>query len=125
MTRPLQVVLALVGAFFGLQGLVWLVRPAQAAEGLGMPLLEGVGRSSQVGDFAAFFLVLSGAILVGTFRQNRTWLQAGAALLGVAAVARTVAFAAHGAAFATAFVAVELVGAGLLLFAASRLESGA
>jgi hypothetical protein len=96
------------------------VRPADAAEGLGMPLLEGLGRSTQVGDFAAFFLSLGTMILIGIFRREGTWLCAAALMLGLAAAMRTLAWGVHGADFALPFIPTEALFCALLLFAASR-----
>lgn len=120
MNTALRGVVGIVGGLFLLQGLSWLVWPATAAEGLGMPLLDGVARSTQIGDFAAFFVGLGTMILLGTLRQERTWLLAGAMLLGGAAIGRTVAALLHSAAFATQFIVIEALIAALLLFAASR-----
>ena len=52
-----------LGVFFALQGVGWLVAPARLAASLGMPLLDGLGRSTQIGDFASFFLTAGGLLL--------------------------------------------------------------
>lgn len=120
--NPLRIATAVLGVFFGLQALLWLVDPARAAAGLGMPLLDGLGRSTQVGDLAAFFALASGTILVGSRPGHARLLRVPAALLGGAALARTLAWALHGAAFAGVFIAVELASSTLLLSAAARLD---
>lgn len=118
MPTPLRIAAAVLGLLFTLQGLGWLLLPARAAAGLGMPLLDGLGRSTQIGDLAAFFLVLGGTTLLGVWRQRPVLLQVAAALLGAAALGRTFAWALHGADFAAAFVAVEGVALAVLLAAA-------
>jgi hypothetical protein len=118
----LRVVAGIFGAFFLLQAVQWIATPSAAAEALGMPLLTGVGRSTQIGDVAGLFLALGSMILLGVRRSDPHWLRAGALLLGSAAVMRTLAWALHGAAFAGLFIAVEAVTAGVLLFVAARLE---
>ena len=40
----------------------FLVQPQQAVESLGMMLLDGIGRSSQIGDMGAFFVCTAGFI---------------------------------------------------------------
>ena len=120
-----RIAAAVIGVFFLLQAIQWIVMPAAAAEGLGMPLLDGMGRSTQVGDFSAFFLALGVMPLLGARSQQPTWLHAAALLLGGAAVLRTLAWAAHGADLATPFIAAEVVCAGILLFAASRMKEAA
>lgn len=122
MQRWIRIGTALVGVLFLVQALAWMVDPAQAAEALGMPLLDGVGRSSQVGDTAAFFLGLGVLPLLGAYTRERQWIQGAALLLGAAALMRLLAWAAHDAAFATDFIAVELVLCGALLYSARRLE---
>ena len=115
-----RIVAGVIGVFFLLQAIQWIVMPERAAEGLGMPLLDGLGRSTQVGDFSAFFLALGLLPLLGARTGQAHWLQAAALLLGSAAVLRTTAWAVHGADFATQFIAAEILCAGALLFAASR-----
>lgn len=120
-----RVISGLIGVFFLLQGFNWLIDPAAAAEGLGMPLLDGIGRSTQIGDIGAFFIALGTMGLLGAIRSNAQWLQAGALLLGAAACMRTLAAVLHGAEFATVFISIEIVFSGVLLFVASRIEKAA
>jgi hypothetical protein len=115
----LRTIARLLGIGFTLQGLGWLVVPERAAAGLGMAVLDGVGRSTQFGDFAAFFLIAGLTMVVGARPGRSRLLYVPAGLLGSAAVGRTVAWAIHGAAFATTFIAVE-VAASLLLLAVAR-----
>ena len=119
MPTPLRSAVLIVGAFFALQGVNWLANPAGAAEALGMPLLDGAGRSTQIGDFAAFFLAIGGTTLFGARAGHARLLLVPAGLLAAAALARTLAFAVHGAAFAAIPIAVE-VSCGALLAFASR-----
>jgi len=120
---PYRVVSGVIGLFFFLQGLSWIIDPGAAAEALGMPLLEGIARSTQVGDFGAFFVSLGAMCLLGAIRSNAQWLQGGAMMLGSAAVIRTLAALVHGAEFATLFISIEVVMVGILLFVATRIES--
>ena len=115
----LRVIAALVGIGFLVQGAVWLVAPQRAATGLGMPLLDGLGRSTQIGDSAALFLTLGATMLVGLRSGGRHWLYVPAGMLACAAASRTLAWALQGAAFAAAFIAVE-VGVALLLVAIAQ-----
>lgn len=118
-----RIVAGCIGLLFGLQAVHWLLRPAAAAEALGMPLLDGVGRSTQIGDIGAFFLALGVMCGLGAWRSNPTWLRGAALLLGGAAVMRTLAWALQGAAFTAPFIGVEVVSAALLLFVATRIEA--
>jgi hypothetical protein len=116
----LRVVTILMGAGFALQGVAWLVVPEQAAAGLGMPVLDGLARSTQFGDFAAFFLTLGVSILVGRGARRARLLYFPAALLASAAFGRIIAWLAHGADFAATFIAVEIVTSLILLAAAQQ-----
>ncbi len=121
----LRIIAGLIGLLFFGQGVNWIANPAAAAEGLGMPLLDGLARSTQVGDMAAFFVGLGSMILLGAYRQNAQWLHAGALLLALAAVMRTLAWLLQDAAFATEFIAIESIVACLLVFVGSRLHANA
>lgn len=121
MRSPLRILTLVVGAFFVLQGLAWLANPASAAAGLAMPLLDGLARSTQVGDFAAFFLAIGATTLVGTRPGRAQLLLVPAGILGTAAVARALAWALHGAGFASVFIGVEVVAGAFLAFASQRL----
>lgn len=124
-TARLRLAVTVLGAFFALQGLGWLVLPAQAAGSLGMTLLDGVGRSTQIGDFAAFFLTAGVAMLIGSRPGRAPVLYFPAALIGCAAVTRTLAWLLHGADFAAQFIVVEILTALVLYRAAGRLDAGA
>ena len=50
MKNVLRIVAGPYWIFFFLNGLQWIISPANVAASLGMPLLEGVGLSTQIGD---------------------------------------------------------------------------
>jgi hypothetical protein len=116
----MRIVTLALGAAFTLQGLGWIVAPARAAESLGMPLLDGLGRSTQIGDFAAFFLTAGVTMLAGSRAGHARLLFVPAGMFASAAVVRTLAWLVHGAAFAPVFIPVEVVAAILLVIAALR-----
>jgi hypothetical protein len=121
--RALRIATILMGAGFTLQGLGFLVAPQSAASSLGMPVLDGLGRSTQFGDFASFFLTMGLAILAGMLSGRGAILYFPAALLGGAAFGRTVAWMAHGADFAATFILVEIAACALLLKMAGQLDT--
>ena len=125
-TTVVRITAALPGVLLAVSGVGWLGDPATAAEGLGMPLLEGVGRSTQIGDFGSFFLSGAGMVFIGAWTAQPAWLLAPALLLGGAAGMRCFAFVVHDAPFAAMFVAAELIMTGILVTSAlllSRSES--
>ena len=56
MLTLLRTITILLGLGLLLIGLGWWVHPAAAAEMLGASLLDGTGRSTQIGDSGAFFV---------------------------------------------------------------------
>ena len=51
----IRVVVGVPTVMMGLMAFRWQTTPELSANSLGMPLLEGLGRSTQIGDFSAFF----------------------------------------------------------------------
>jgi hypothetical protein len=119
----LRLAIRVLGAVFLVQGIGWLVDPARVAAGLGMPLLDGLARSTQVGDLSAFFLVAGATMLLGSRPGRSDLLYVPAALVGGAAVTRTLAWAFQGAAFAALFIAVEVAVAATMVAGARRLDT--
>lgn len=122
MSTPIRILVALPGLLMGVNALGWMIRPEATAKSLGMPLLDGMARSTQLGDLGAFFATAAVTILLGAWTQKRTWLYCGAMLLGSAAVLRTLAWAAHGAELGTAFIVPEVVMTSIVLFGASKAD---
>ena len=122
MRSALRIAIVLLGALFTLQGIVWIGDPGREASRLGMPLLEGAARSTQIGDLAAFFLTAGSTILIGARPGFARLLYVPMGLFGFAAAARTLAWALQGAAFTGRFIAIEVGLAALLLAAALRLD---
>ena len=120
-----RILAALPGLAMGFNAFMWITNPAAAAESLGMPLLEGLARSTQAGDFASFFFACSVMALLAAWKQNATWAYGAALILGGAAVFRTLAWAVHGAEFATVFIAVEAIMTVMLVAAAQMMQSNA
>ena len=106
---------ALVSALLVFVGAHCQIDPGAAAAERGMPLIEeGIGRSSQIGDMTAFLIVGGVFGLLGVIRKNALFLYTPAALVGAAALFRTMAWLFHGAEFAPMIVPelVMLPGAG-------------
>jgi len=122
MTKALKILVAIIAVLFTLNAINWIVDPAAAAADLGMPLLDGVGRSSQIGDMTAFFLTLSSCLFIALISGNRLWFYPPIMLVGIAAVVRTLSWLLHDAAFAVDMIAVEVILASLFLFASRKLS---
>ena len=119
--KILRVVAVLPGILFVVIGASWIIDPASAAASVGMPLLEGVGRSTQIGDLGAFFLTMGLLILIGVTTLKRVWFYPPMMLLGLAATLRIIAWLVHGAALALSMIAFEIIVTALLYVSTIRL----
>ena len=70
MLTLLRTITILLGLGLLLIGLGWWVHPAAAAEMLGASLLDGTGRSTQIGDSGAFFVGAGGLLAIGALRKQ-------------------------------------------------------
>jgi hypothetical protein len=120
MKKLMRVLIVLPSILFVVTGLRWLVDPSTAAEDLGMTLLDGVGRSTQIGDLSAFFLTLGILMLIALITARRAWFYPPMILLALAAFGRIIAWLIHDAALAVPMIVPEVVVAALL-FVASRI----
>ncbi len=109
MNKALRILTALPAVLFLATSVRWLVDPEGAAATIGMPLLDGLARSSQIGDLGAFFLAAGSMLLLGVITLQREWFYGAALLFGGAAVFRVLAWAAQDAALATPMIVVEVV----------------
>ena len=123
MNKILKMITALPALLFIVIGLRWLLGPAGVAAEFGMPLLDGLGGSTQIGDLGAFFLSCGLMVLFGLVTEKREWLYAAALLVACAAVFRTVAWLLYDLPFAATQVTLEVVITVLLLFTASRSKT--
>ena len=122
MKNTLRVVAGLLGTIFLINGLQWIIAPANIAAQLGMPLLEGVGLSTQIGDMGSFFITVGAMTLIGALSQTRHWFYAPSMLLLVAALFRTLSTAIYGAPFVLPAIVVEISVGLFLIFAGSRIS---
>ena len=123
MKNVLRIVAGLIGILFFLNGLQWIISPANVAASLGMPLLEGVGLSTQIGDLGSFFITVGAMTLIGVISTTRHWFYAPSMLLLVAALYRTLSTLLYGAPFVMSAIVVEVSVGLFLIFAGSRIET--
>lgn len=107
MLLTLRGITALLGLALLMLGLGWWVHPEPAAHLLGATLLEGTGRSTQIGDSAAFFIGSGGLLLWGALRAEAQAVLAGGCLVGLVAPGRIISAAAHGGAWTMPEIAGE------------------
>jgi hypothetical protein len=123
MKTVLRILVTLPAILFVVLGLRWATDPTGAAGALGMTLLDGIGRATQIGDIGGLFLALGFMILLALVTARRTWFYAPALLLVLIAALRLLAWLLHGAALTPDAIAVEVIVAAILLFASSRLAT--
>jgi hypothetical protein len=88
-----------------------------------MPLLEGVGLSTQIGDMGSFFITVGAMTLTGALTQTRHWFYAPSMLLLVAALYRTLSSVLYGAPFVMSAIIVEVVIGLFLILAGPRIAT--
>ena len=120
MSNVVRIIAAVPGILFVGIGLRWIADPGGAAAEIGLPLLDGVARSSQIGDLGSFFLSTGAMILIGVATLKRSWLYAASMVIGGAAIFRVLAWLVQDAAFTPQLIGPEVVFAAILLFAASK-----
>ena len=123
MKNVLRVIAGIAGTLFFLNGLQWIINPASIADSLGMPLLEGVGLSTQIGDLVSFFITVGAMTLIGAITTTRHWFYAPSMLLLVAALYRTLSTILYGAPFVMSAIVVEISVGLFLIFAGSRIAT--
>ena len=90
-------------------GAMWWYQPETAAELLGASLLDGTGRSAQIGDSGAFTIGVGVLLLWGAARQYAVFVLIGGCLVGLVAPGRILSATFHGGAVTTPEVIVECV----------------
>ena len=108
--------LTLLRSLTGLAGLgaliiggMWWYQPETAAGLLGASLLDGTGRSAQIGDSGAFFIGVGVLLLWGAVRQHAALILIGGCLVGLVAPGRILSSTLHNGALTTPEVVVECV----------------
>ena len=96
MVTILRTLTALSGLGLLVFGLGWWVHPAAAADILGASLLDGTGRTTQIGDSGAFFVGAGSMLLWGALRKVPTLLIAGGGLIGLVIPGRVLSASIHG-----------------------------
>jgi len=122
-SKILRAIVCIPAIIFIVTGLQFLLDPAAAVKQFGMPLLDGVGRSSQIGDMAGFFLTCGLCVLIAVSTGKRVWFYPAAMLTSITAMGRILAWLLHDAALAINLIAPEIIFTALFLFAASRLPA--
>ena len=90
-------------------GLGWWVHPGPAAEMLGATLLEGTGRTAQIGDSGAFFVGAGMMLAWGAIRGQTSVLLAGGLLVGLVVPGRAASAMYHGGSWTPDEIVAECV----------------
>jgi hypothetical protein len=95
MVNLLRALTALSGLALLLIGLGWWVHPVAAADMLGASLLEGTGRSTQIGDSGAFFVGAGALLAWGAIRKSAAFTAIGGILVGLVIPGRVLSATIH------------------------------
>jgi len=122
MINLLRIIAGLIGGLFFISGLQWITNPAEISDTLGMPLLTGLGLSTQIGDLGSFFITVGAMTLIGVYTKISHWFYAPSMLLLVAALYRIFSTLFYGAPFATEQIVIEIIVGLFLLYVSSRIK---
>ena len=86
----LKIVLGLAGTLFLFNGVRWLVVPGEIAPAVGLPVAEGLGLSTLVGDLASFFMAMGSFVLIALITERRTWYYPPIMMLTITALGRII-----------------------------------
>ena len=106
---------------FVVTGIRWLVAPAEVAASFGLTLAEGIGLSSQSGDFSSFVITLGSCMLIALIIERRSWYYPPMMLLAITAIGRIIAWLLHDATLAVSQIMIEVTVALILLLASRHL----
>jgi len=117
-----RILSGLIGILMLLNCLWWILDPTTSANELAMPLLEGLGGNSQIGDFTAFFFTAGLFACIGAYRAEHIWLYTTISLLGSAAIFRSYAVMVHGSKPLMEAIGFEVVMSVILIICASLMK---
>lgn len=118
MNRVVRILACLPGAFLLANGMAWVLNPVRAAERVGLPPPAADTLGSQLGMAGAYFVVAAALAFIGAWKGRPGWLLAAAAMPGLSAALRLLAWGNHGAALPAHLVTGDGLMAAVLLGAA-------
>ena len=109
MLSLLRIITVSSGLGLFLIGVIWWLQPSTAAEMLGASLLDGTGRSTQIGDSGAFFIGAGGLLALGAIRNHAALVISGGLLVGLVIPGRVLSATTHGGAWTPDEIAGECI----------------
>ena len=109
MLTLLRIMTTLSGLGLLLIGVMWWLQPATAAEMLGASLLDGTGRSTQIGDSGAFFIGAGALLALGAIRNHAALVLTGGLLVGLVIPGRVLSATTPGGAWTPDEIAGECI----------------
>ena len=109
MLTSLRILTTLSGLGLLVVGIIWWLQPATAAEILGASLLDGTGRSTQIGDSGAFFIGAGGLLALGAIRNHPALVISGGLLVGLVIPGRVLSATTHGGAWTLDEITAECI----------------
>ncbi len=108
MQKVFRILAGLAGLAMLLAAARWMIDPMAAAAELAMPLLDGYGRNTQIGDMTSFFFATGGLALYGVLKQKRDFVISSIVLIAGAGTFRILAGLLHEAPIMWESVGVEI-----------------
>lgn len=105
----IKIIAAVPGIPMLVNALMFILQPETVTADLGMPLLKGVGLSTQLADLGAFFTFSALLIFYGVLKSKGEYLRIVALLLGLTALLRAVAWVVNDAALASTLIGAEIL----------------
>ena len=110
-----RILSGIIGLFILWNCLGWVIDPGTAAAGLAMPLLEGKGGNTQIGDFTSFLFTAGLFACIAAYRAEHVWLYASISLIGSTALFRSLAVVVHASDPLTMSIILEIVTTAVLV----------
>ena len=113
MYKVLQIAVLILGALLVVVGLLWGAVPETMAERSGITFVEGMGRSTLIGDFGSHFFATGVLVLLGLYTRQSQWLYGAAIAIATTGVWRFLAWIFHDAPFASTPITIEIIATAL------------
>ncbi len=103
-------------------GFSWIVSPESAATSLSIPLLEGAGLNTQIGDIGGLFLGMGLIVMTSVVTRKSDLLLAVSTILACIAVYRLLSFTVHNATLVYDAILLEVILATWFYIASKKMR---
>ena len=122
MLNLMRLLICLISLPILVLGVGWWINPEQAAQLVGTSIIEGTGKSAQIGDSGALFLGIGSMLLWGAVKSNPHLIWSGACLIGLVIPGRVVSAIFHGGIWTPTELTAETIICFLAIITAMGLQ---